>query len=167
MKSATLLAIAFTISSVCGGALLGVSPWLITEVTSPAPALYRANKAAAEEFIESVEVHWPHNPSAILPHLRKMEDAYRETGDADPVKLSQIERLYVWARQARTVADQQRYLAEVRSSGKVTPKRPWYMKYESALEFALYGALLGFCFIGRVARRNTERRRGARFVPPS
>lgn len=104
--------------------------------------LYHKNVAAAATFVTTVETSWPYDRIAIIKGLAEMQSAYLATGERDTSKFRQLDRLQSWADHAVTVADQQQFLAEVRSShGKVVQEMPWFANGEDIFLLVLLTAL--------------------------
>ena len=105
--------------------------------------LYHKNVAAAANFIMTVETSWPYDRIAIAKELAEMQGAYLATGERSPEKFRQLDRLQSWLNSAASVADQQQFLAEVRSEhGRVIQKRPWFADANDVFFLVLLTAIL-------------------------
>ena len=100
---------------------------------SPTVSLYRANKAAADEFYAAVNVEWFFNRPLIQEKLERMASTYIATGEDNSAKLGELRRLKIWTSEATSVADQQQYLSEVRSNGRVVMQESLYSESETGL----------------------------------
>lgn len=101
--------------------------WAYGHFTSPTVPLHKANLAAADAFVASVNNDWFFNRPLIEQKIAQLDSAYKATGEGDPAKLGELRRLIAWTEAATSVADQQQYLTEVRSYGNVVEKDPFYV----------------------------------------
>jgi len=127
--------------------------------------LYRANVQAAEEFSRVVESGWPSDRMDVFAKLHLLRVIYLETGENDPSKLGEFERLQDWTIRAANPADEQRFLTEVRSHhGKLVMSAPWFVG-EKGLIFILVAACVG-C-LGHICLWLFLRQQDARLRRPS
>ncbi len=110
--------------------------------------LHLDSAQAAEQFMSTVEADWPSNRVTTLYALRHMSSAYAETGENNPAKLKQLERLESWLLRSQTAGDELLFLAEVRRSGSIASAGLWFSSWSRITVSVLIASLFGAAFVG-------------------
>ena len=129
-------------------------------------SLYQANVQANTEFVQAVESDWPGDRALVFTKLLRLQTTYLNTGEYDPAKLGEYDRLQNWLASAVSVADEQQFLAEVRSNnGRLVMGRTL-----STTREVFFCLILAFCILGFFAHLKLLSRLEAmepRLRPPS
>ena len=123
--------------------VLAIASFAWLQSQSQEVALYRDNSQVAERFVSTVKADYPSNRVTTLYALRHMSSAYTKTGENDPSKLKQLERLEDWLLRSHTAGEEMLFLTEVRDHGNIAMERPWLLEADMFFLFALSGAFLG------------------------
>jgi len=130
------------------GAIMAV--FAITSFYSHENQSQHGSVQAANKFVYTVETDFPRNRVSVLYALRDMRVAYEQTGEGDPARLGQLMRLEDWLVRSHTAGEEQLFLTEVRSHGKVAAHALPFGS-ESDVVLSILGACAaGFLFIGAV-----------------
>lgn len=103
-----------------------------------------SNAQAAEKFVYTVETDFPRNRVSVRYALLDMRTAYGQTGENDPARLGQLARMEDWLVRSHTAGEEQAFLTEVRSHGKVAAGKLWPSSWSWIVGSVLAGCAFGF-----------------------
>jgi len=130
------------------GAIMAV--FAIANYYSQENQLHLNSVQAAEKFVHTSEIDYPRNRVSVLYALRDMRSAYEGTGENDPARLGQLERLEDWLVRSHTAGEEQLFLTEVRLHGKVAAQELWYGSVGKILALILLAGIAGLFFTAAV-----------------
>lgn len=124
------------------GALIAVIA--LTSYYSDENRLRLSSAQAAQKFVYTVETDYPRNLVSTRYALRDMRAAYEQTGENDPARLGELERLEDWLVRSHTAGEEQAFLTEVRSHGEVAAQTLWFDSWYRIVLSTLAGFYIGF-----------------------